>query len=191
MCRTQIVFQPLAAPASRRCRAARCPAGWRAAGIRCAERERRDARGRDQAFEAHLRAPTSSAKSAKPRSLSTISTTRSSGWIASRSSLPRASRGRAVRRRAHPWAIVRHRQSHRRRLLARARCERRDAPRRLLRHERLRQIERELAAHVRRADQPDLAAQQPGRFAADRQAQAGAAVLAARCCRRPAETPRR
>ena len=41
-------------------------------------------------------------------------------------------------------------------------------------------IERERAAHAGRADQPDLAAEQPGDFAADRQAQARAAVLAAR-----------
>jgi hypothetical protein len=42
-----------------------------------------------------------------------------------------------------------------------------------------RQVQREGAALARRAGQADLAAQQLGQLAADRQAQAGAAVLAA------------
>ena len=43
----------------------------------------------------------------------------------------------------------------------------------------LRQVQRERAALARRADQPDLAAQQARQLAADRQAEARAAVLAA------------
>jgi hypothetical protein len=40
-----------------------------------------------------------------------------------------------------------------------------------------REIERERAALTGRADQPDLAAEQRGQFAADREAEARAAVL--------------
>ena len=42
-----------------------------------------------------------------------------------------------------------------------------------------------------RADEADFAAQQVGQFAADRQAQAGAAEACGWCRRRLAETPRR
>ena len=51
---------------------------------------------------------------------------------------------------------------------------------RLLGHVGLGQVERERAPLARRADQADLAAQQPGDLAADRQAQPRAAVLPAR-----------
>ena len=57
---------------------------------------------------------------------------------------------------------------------------RHEPPDGFLRHEDLRQVERERAAHARRADQPNFAAEQARHFAADRQAQARAAVLAAR-----------
>ena len=54
-----------------------------------------------------------------------------------------------------------------------------------------RQVEGEGAALPMDAGELDFAAEQHGQFAADGQSQAGAAVFAARCRRRPAGTPRR
>ena len=54
-----------------------------------------------------------------------------------------------------------------------------------------RQVERECAALAVDAGEPDFAAEQHGQLAADRQAETGAAVFAAKCRRRPAGRPRR
>ena len=139
----------------------------------------------------------SSRNRAKPRSFSTISSTRSPGWMSSRSS-PTSLTSCAVRlgsgfvQRGHGIAV------------AVAPCDRPSAgatfgtatdasaagqpaylrlgrlrPSRGARRVGHRQVQRERAAPARGRRQPDFAAEQPRQLAADRQAQAGAAVLAA------------
>ena len=112
---------------------------------------------------------------AKPRSFSTISSTWSPGWMSSRSSP--ASLANVQPGSAPPATAPRPRRRQRRV----GRLPRRRAARALARAATigLRQVEREHAARARRADQPDLAAEQLGELARDGQAQAGAAVLAA------------